>query len=74
MRLNLLLGRLEVEKVVQDQVSLESKGVAILSVSLCFACIAMVKVIMERVGMAGGGWILVLMFCSMTMLIPVLYG
>lgn len=80
--------RLEIEKVVQDQVSLESKGLAIFAVSFCFACIAFLKIIMERLvkqfrtpmaggggaSLSNGGWILVLTFCSMTMLIPVLYG
>ncbi|XP_057802491.1 SUN domain-containing protein 5 isoform X2 [Salvia miltiorrhiza] len=76
--------RLEVEKVVQDQVSLENKGLAIFSVSFCFASVAVVKMILERVAKqfrapasgaaSNGGWILVLIFCSMTMLIPLLYG
>ncbi|KAH6783445.1 hypothetical protein C2S52_008404 [Perilla frutescens var. hirtella] len=77
--------RLEVEKVLQDQVILESKGLVILTVSFCFVCIAILKIVLERLvkqfraptsGAASpsNGWILVLLFCSMTMLIPVLYG
>ncbi|XP_042033873.1 SUN domain-containing protein 5-like isoform X1 [Salvia splendens] len=71
--------RLEVEKVMQDQESLESKGLVILTVGFCFA----LKMILERLtkqfrapaaGQSNGGWILVVMFCSMTMLIPLFYG
>ncbi|KAL6501777.1 hypothetical protein OROGR_026910 [Orobanche gracilis] len=35
--------RLEVEKVLHDQLILEKKELAVLTVSLCFACIAVVK-------------------------------
>lgn len=74
-----MLCRLEVEKLVEDQVSLESKGLAIFTVGFCFA----LKMILERLtkqfrapvaGQSNGGWILIVMFCSMTMLIPLLYG
>ncbi|KAI3468594.1 hypothetical protein Pfo_025257 [Paulownia fortunei] len=78
--------RLEVEKVLHDQVSLENKELAILTVSFCFACIAILKIISERavkyfrapmpgaVFPSSRGWTLIVIFCSMTMLIPVLYG
>ncbi|KAL0312434.1 UNVERIFIED_CONTAM: SUN domain-containing protein 5 [Sesamum radiatum] len=43
------LLRVEVEKVLHDQASLASKEVAILTVSLSFACIAILKMISGRV-------------------------
>ncbi|KAK6158411.1 hypothetical protein DH2020_005725 [Rehmannia glutinosa] len=78
--------RLEIEKVLHDQMSLEKKELAILTVSLCFACIAILKIISGRVvrifraptpgavSPSSRGWTLIFIFCSMTMLIPVLYG
>ncbi|XVF53098.1 hypothetical protein PTKIN_Ptkin05aG0072400 [Pterospermum kingtungense] len=41
--------RLDVEKVVCDQASLESKELAVLAVSLFFACIAILKLVSARV-------------------------
>ncbi|KAL8063959.1 hypothetical protein ABFX02_01G060100 [Erythranthe guttata] len=78
--------RLEVEKVLHDQASLENKELAILTVTFCFACISILKIISEMffryfvaptpgaIFRSSRGWILILVFCSMTMLIPVLYG
>ncbi|PIN05434.1 hypothetical protein CDL12_22028 [Handroanthus impetiginosus] len=78
--------RVEVEKVLHDQVRLESKQLAVLTVSICFACIAIVKITSKRIvnyfhaPMPGAvfrssrGWTFILIFCSLTMLIPVLYG
>ncbi|GER53806.1 galactose-binding protein [Striga asiatica] len=77
--------RVEVEKVLHDQVSLEKKELAILTVTLTFACIAIFKIISERVVkffraptpgtvyQSSRGWILIFIFCSLTMLIPVIY-
>ncbi|KAK4435493.1 SUN domain-containing protein 5 [Sesamum alatum] len=77
--------RVEVEKVLHDQASLASKELAILTVSLSFACIAILKIISGgvvkyfrsptpgAVPSPSRGWTLILIFCSMTMIIPVIY-
>ncbi|XVE58084.1 hypothetical protein DITRI_Ditri04bG0142100 [Diplodiscus trichospermus] len=73
--------RLDVEKVVHDQASLESKELAILAVSLLFACIAVVKLVSTRVLEAtqfdkvcrtSRGWVLILVSSSMTIFITLL--
>ncbi|XP_011082297.1 SUN domain-containing protein 2 [Sesamum indicum] len=78
--------RVEVEKVLHDQASLASKELAILTVTLSFACIAILKIISGRVveyfrsptagavPSSSSVWTLILIFCSMTMIIPVIYG
>ncbi|KAK4382495.1 SUN domain-containing protein 5 [Sesamum angolense] len=78
--------RVEVEKLLHDQASLASKELAILTVSLSFACIAILKIISGRmveyfrsptagaVPSSSSVWTLILIFCSMTMIIPVIYG
>lgn len=78
-----LLYRLEIEKVLHDQVSLGNKELAILTVCLCLTCIAVFKISLERLVKyfctpslvwSNKGWLLILVFCSSTMLIPVFYG
>lgn len=76
--------RLKADKVSDDQASLETKELAMLTVSFCFACIAMIKLILDRIlkffsapmpaglGFQSRGWILILISCSMTMLIPLI--
>ncbi|XVF51294.1 hypothetical protein PTKIN_Ptkin04bG0173500 [Pterospermum kingtungense] len=76
--------RLDVEKVVRDQASLESKELAVLAVSLLFACIAILKLVSTRVTSFLGaaesekvcrtsrGWVLILVSSSMTIFITLL--
>ncbi|KAL0393693.1 UNVERIFIED_CONTAM: SUN domain-containing protein 5 [Sesamum latifolium] len=78
--------RVDVEKVLHDQASLASKELAILTVSLSFACIAILKMISGRVveyfrsptlsavPSSSSVWTFILIFCSMTMIIPLIYG
>ncbi|TYI39820.1 hypothetical protein ES332_A02G120700v1 [Gossypium tomentosum] len=79
--------RLDVEKVVQDQTSLETKKLAVLAVSLFFVCIAILKLVSSRVTMFLGatdrsekvyqtsqGWVLILVSSSMTIFITLLSG
>ncbi|XP_075522732.1 SUN domain-containing protein 5-like [Primulina tabacum] len=78
--------RLKVEKVSDDQESLENKELAMLTVSFCFACIAIVKLILVWIlkffsapmpagsGLQSRGWTLILISCSLTMLIPLIYS
>ncbi|KAG8375124.1 hypothetical protein BUALT_Bualt10G0067700 [Buddleja alternifolia] len=78
--------RLKLEKILHDQANLENKGLAIFTLSLCFASIAILKLISDglvklfrapipgTVFRSSRGWILILVFCGMTMLIPLLYG
>ncbi|XP_073133882.1 SUN domain-containing protein 5 [Henckelia pumila] len=78
--------RLKVEKVSDDQSSLEKKELAMLTVSFCFACIAIIKLILGWIlkffiaPMPNGsafqsrGWTLILISCSLTMLIPLIYS
>ncbi|KAK6274576.1 hypothetical protein POUND7_004285 [Theobroma cacao] len=76
--------RLDVEKIVRDQASLESKELAVLAVSLFFACIAILKLVSTRVATLLGanqpdkvcrtsrGWVLILVSSSMTIFINLL--
>ncbi|XP_022721558.1 SUN domain-containing protein 5-like [Durio zibethinus] len=76
--------RLDVEKVARDQASLESKELAVLAVSLFFACIAILKLVSSRVATFLGatqsdkvcrtsrGWVLILVSSSMTIFITLL--
>ncbi|XP_073055593.1 SUN domain-containing protein 5-like [Primulina eburnea] len=78
--------RLKVEKVSDDQESLEKKELAMLTVSFCFACIAIVKLTLIWIlkffsapmpaasGLQPRGWTLILISCSLTMLIPLIYS
>ncbi|XWS48789.1 hypothetical protein CRYUN_Cryun13aG0106800 [Craigia yunnanensis] len=78
--------RLDVEKVVRDQASLESKELAVLAVSLFFACITILKLVSARVKTFLGatqsdkvcrtsrGWVLILVSSSMTIFITLLSG
>ncbi|KAG8496813.1 hypothetical protein CXB51_008049 [Gossypium anomalum] len=79
--------RLDVEKVVHDQASLETKELAVLAVSLFFVCIAILKLVSSRVTMFLGatersekvyqtsqGWVLILVSSSMTIFITLLSG
>ncbi|XP_070039012.1 SUN domain-containing protein 5 [Nicotiana tomentosiformis] len=69
--------RLDVEKVVNDQESLEKKELAVFSISLSFACIAILKLVSERFQTAfqtGRGWTLILVSSSLTALVTLLYS
>ncbi|KZV35190.1 SUN domain-containing protein 2-like [Dorcoceras hygrometricum] len=78
--------RSKVEKVSDDQASLEKKELAMLTVSFCFACIAIIKLILVWIlkffnapmlagsGFQSRGWTLILISCSLTMLIPLIYS
>lgn len=80
------LLRLELEKVSHDQAQLENKEIAVLSLSIFFACLAICMLVLNKiarffrapvlgdVSSTSKGWILILIFCSMTMLIPILFG
>ncbi|XP_052210549.1 SUN domain-containing protein 5 [Diospyros lotus] len=64
--------RLDIEKIVKDQVSLENEEIALLLVSVCFGLLAIIKLVSERVLInygaspsgevrrASRGWILML--------------
>ncbi|OIT26174.1 PREDICTED: SUN domain-containing protein 2 [Nicotiana attenuata] len=69
--------RLDVEKVVNDQESLEKKELAVFSISLSFACIAILKLVSERFQTAfqtGRGWTLILVSSSLTAFVTLLYS
>lgn len=78
--------RLKVEKVSDDQATLEKKELGMLTVSFCFACIAIIKLVLGWIlkfvsapmpagsGFQSRGWTLILISCSLTMLIPVIYS
>ncbi|KAK8690722.1 hypothetical protein V6N13_074250 [Hibiscus sabdariffa] len=79
--------RLEVEKVVHDQASLETKELAVLIVSLFFVCIAVLKLVStqvttflgatnqsDKVHRTSQGWVLILVSSSMTIFITLLSG
>ncbi|XWS61595.1 hypothetical protein CRYUN_Cryun07bG0139400 [Craigia yunnanensis] len=71
--------RLDVQKIVRDQASLESKELAVLAVSLFFACIAILKLVSIRVTTFLGatqsdkvcrtsrGWVLILELMTLEM-------
>ncbi|KAF8380036.1 hypothetical protein HHK36_027506 [Tetracentron sinense] len=85
LRENSLL-RLEIEKVVNDQANLENKELAVLAVSFCFACVAVLKLVLkwilmlfgasqsEKVYRTSRGWVLILVSSSITTLITLLYS
>ncbi|XAR70162.1 hypothetical protein NMG60_11026932 [Bertholletia excelsa] len=77
--------RLDVQKILNDQQSLEKKETAILAVSFCFGCLAILMLISERASsvisrtsLSGGvrgasrGWILILLSSSVTIFITLL--
>ncbi|KAL3499210.1 hypothetical protein ACH5RR_038303 [Cinchona calisaya] len=80
------LLRLDVEKIVTDQASLEKKEIAVLAVSFSFACIAILKLVLNRsltiyrggtnpdnkISHARRGWILMLVSSCLTVLIILL--
>ncbi|KAL2551002.1 Galactose-binding protein [Forsythia ovata] len=78
--------RLDVEKVVNDQANLEKKELMVLTVSFCFACIAILKIISgkflkffgssvpDTVFQSSRGWTLILISSSMTMFITLIYS
>ncbi|CAK9143153.1 unnamed protein product [Ilex paraguariensis] len=78
--------RLDVEKVTSDQASLEKKELAVLAVSFSFACVAILKLVSERILILFGAplsdkvlrtsrsWLLILVSSTLTMFITVLYS
>ncbi|KAJ8555898.1 hypothetical protein K7X08_013394 [Anisodus acutangulus] len=69
--------RLDVEKVVNDQESLEKKELAVFSISLSFACIAILKLVSHRFQTTfatGRGWLLILVSSSLTAFVTLLYS
>ncbi|CAH9117053.1 unnamed protein product [Cuscuta europaea] len=76
--------RSDVEKVVNDQASLEKKELAVLTVNFSFACIALFKIVSEmvltlfgspmsdKILRTGRGWILILVSSTMTIFITLL--
>lgn len=81
-----LYRRIDVEKVSSDQANLESKELAVLSVSLFFACFAIFKLVSARlstllrasqcskVRRTNRGWVLILLSSSMTIFVTLLSG
>lgn len=77
--------RLDVEKVVSDQASLESKELAVLTVSLFFVCFAILKLVLakfftffgawqsDKICQTSRGWVLILVSSSMTIFITLIY-
>ncbi|KAL4332404.1 hypothetical protein GQ457_07G004280 [Hibiscus cannabinus] len=85
-RENMML-RLDVEKVVNNQASLETKELVVLVVSLFFVCIAVLKLVSrpvttflgstnqsDKVYRTNRGWVLILVSSSMTIFITLLSG
>ncbi|XP_051151209.1 SUN domain-containing protein 5 isoform X2 [Andrographis paniculata] len=82
---NIML-RSEVEKVLHEQENLETKELILVTLSFLFTSIAILKIISVRVArffcapvpgaafLSNRGWTLILIFCGMTMLIPLFYG
>jgi hypothetical protein len=78
--------RWEVEEMRSIQETLQNKELAVLSISLFFACLALFKMACDRVLLlfatketdaeerAGRGWMLVLAASSLTTLIVLLYS
>lgn len=78
--------RIDVEKVSSDQANLESKELAVLSVSLFFACFSIFKLVSARlstllrasqcskVRRTNRGWVLILLSSSMTIFVTLLSG
>lgn len=78
--------RIDVEKVSSDQANLESKELAVLSVSLFFACFAIFKLVSARLSTllrasqsnkvcrTNRGWVLILVSSSMTIFVTLLSG
>ncbi|XP_010267608.1 PREDICTED: SUN domain-containing protein 2 isoform X2 [Nelumbo nucifera] len=78
--------RLDVEKVLRDQANMENKELAVLAVSLFFACVAVLRLALEKAFVLFGasqshnaystsrGWILILVSSSMATIITLLYN
>ncbi|KAK4601265.1 hypothetical protein RGQ29_010721 [Quercus rubra] len=78
--------RLDVENVVKNQTSLESRELAVLAVSLLFVCFAILKLASaqifnffgacqsDQVCETSRGWVLILISSSMTILITLVYN
>ncbi|CAN4077589.1 unnamed protein product [Withania somnifera] len=68
--------RLDVEKVVNDQQNLEKKELAVFSISLSFACIAILKLVSDRFLTSfatSRGWLLILVSGSLTAFATLFY-
>ncbi|XP_062074594.1 SUN domain-containing protein 5 [Humulus lupulus] len=81
------LLRIEIEKIVDVQASLESKELAVLAISLFFVCFAILKIISvqvltlfrpssqsDKVCRTSRGWVLILVSSSMTAFITLIYS
>lgn len=78
--------RIDVEKVLRDQASLENKEVVVVAMSFSFLFVAIFKLISERLFMffatsqsdevfpTSRGWVLILISSSITILITLLYS
>lgn len=78
--------RLDVEKVVSDQASLESKELAVLAVSLFSVCFAILKLVLakiftffgawqsDKICQTSRGWVLILVSSSVTIFITLIYS
>lgn len=81
------LLRLDVEKVITDQASLEKKEIAVLAISFSFACAAVLQVVLNRTltifrgsspdktphaSSSNRGWIVILVSSGLTLLIILL--
>ncbi|XXG61410.1 hypothetical protein AAC387_Pa05g0032 [Persea americana] len=81
---NIIL-RFNIQKVSSDRASIENKELAVLSVSLFFACIAFLKLVLDQILLlfkacesenicrTSRGWLLILASSSMTTLITLFY-
>ncbi|MCE0480509.1 hypothetical protein HAX54_037438 [Datura stramonium] len=65
--------RLDVEQVVNYQESLEKKELAVFSISLSFACIAILKLVSHRY-QTRRGWLLILVSSSLTAFVTLFYS
>ncbi|XP_057520582.1 SUN domain-containing protein 5 [Amaranthus tricolor] len=72
-----------IENIEKDQASLQNKELAVLLVSLCFLCIAFLKLVSKRILLSFGasrgsnvstnrGWLLILLSSGITMLITLI--
>ncbi|KAK6947930.1 SUN domain [Dillenia turbinata] len=78
--------RLEVEKVIKDQATLETREIAVVTMSFILACVAIVKLVSTRAFTFFGtsepgkvvptskGWVLILVSSFITMVMTVLYS
>lgn len=83
---NFCYCRLDFEKIVNDQASLESKELAVLAVSLFFLCFAILQLVSFQVltffrtsqpdkgCRKSRGWVLVIVSSSMTIFITLIYS